>query len=300
MAGALVDVLLRSATSPVTRALARTSGLADALAQLVGRATAAWPQLAIDPAAFVEHVAGALREDAVDLAGLHAEDLALAFACSRHVVGAAEIFEARYGAEIDRGLARLEQDGVEDLQQRIRERLLVGSSGSRPRLAEYAGRGPLLHWLRVTVVRMRADAVRRKGRAPVETPETDALIAAAPAIADPEMAYLRAHYGDLLRTAFAEAVGSLTAEQRNLLRQHVVAGLASSQIAGVYGVHHATAKRWLARAREDLWRHTRQRVMFGLGLSRHQFDSIVRLVQSELDLSVARLLDHDAATPSDG
>ena len=46
--------------------------------------------------------------------------------------------------------------------------------------------------------------------------------------------------------AFAKAIAGLDARERGLLRLHVVHGLSATAIAGVFGVHRATAKRWLA------------------------------------------------------
>lgn len=267
--------------------------MTDARAGLLARAEAARPGWTWDRAAWLAHVDSLARDDGPGLERLHAGDLLLAWATATRVPAAQAVFEAELGGEIDRGLRRLDPEGAADLGQLVRERLCVGTSGSRPRLLEYAGRGPLLHWLRVTVVRMRVDLQRRRAREPVAPAGADALLAASAGGDDPELAYLRAHYGELLKQAFARALGALDAEQRTLLRQHLVANLAATQIAGIYGVHHATAKRWLVRARELLWRNTRREVMLALGLSRNQFDSIVRLVHSELDLSVARLLEHD-------
>lgn len=286
----LVEALLQPVDPDVAATLRADPALPDHVTALVERARAAWPGLTFDATAWLEHLGTHLRADAGTIAALHAGDLLLAWAAATGLPDAVEAFEAHYGAEIDRGLRRLDPEALDDLRQWVRERLCVGAVGTRPRLAEYGGRGPLLHWLRVAVVRMRTDALRQAKREPRHAALTGGELAAA-ASDDPELAYLRAHYGELLKQAFAKAVDELDAEQRILLRQHVIAGLGSGQIAGLHGVHPATAKRWLARAREDLWRATRREVMVALGLSRHQFESIVRLVSSELDLSVARLLE---------
>ncbi len=281
---------LDAIADPHQRARRDNDALDADLDDLISRARSARPGWSWDVEAWLVHLGGLVREGTPRLAELHAGDLLLTWSTARGMPEAVAAFEAEHGAEIDRGLRKVDPVGYDDLGQMLRERLCVGSSGGRARLLDYAGRGPLLHWLRVTVVRMRVDLLRRRSRQPIESRAADSLLAAAAGRDDPELAYLRGHYGELLKQAFARALAGLDAEQRSLLRQHVVGNLAATQIAGIYGVHHVTVKRWLARARELLWRNTRREVMLALGLSRHQFDSIVRLVNSELDLSVARLL----------
>ena len=67
-------------------------------------------------------------------------------------------------------------------------------------------------------------------------------------------------------------------------------GLSTRQLAGLYNVDRTTVGRWVARAREALWKQTRREIMLQLKVDRAEFDSIIRLVRSQLDVSVARLL----------
>jgi hypothetical protein len=55
-------------------------------------------------------------------------------------------------------------------------------------------------------------------------------------------------------------------------------------------VHRATAARWLARVRTDLVDGTLAKLSAALGIGRASAASIVRLVQSQLELSVVRHL----------
>jgi RNA polymerase sigma-70 factor (ECF subfamily) len=107
---------------------------------------------------------------------------------------------------------------------------------------------------------------------------------------DPELAYLKSHYRELMQSAFADAVASLEPRQRLALRYQLVEHLNTERIGALFGVHAATARRWVALAREQLWNATRHGVMHRLGIRPAEFESIVRLVRSELDMSVARLL----------
>jgi RNA polymerase sigma-70 factor (ECF subfamily) len=181
-----------------------------------------------------------------------------------------------------------------------RERLFVGHAEGRPKLADYRGTGPLLHWLRVVLVRFRIDAKRRDARSPVQAPldrSEGGGIAVEDVADDPELAYLKSHYRDLMQGAFAEAVASLEPRERLVLRYQLVEHLNTERIGAVFGVHAATARRWAATAREQLWKQTRAGIMRRLGIRKAEFESIVRLVRSELDVSVVRLLAESDTDP---
>jgi RNA polymerase sigma-70 factor (ECF subfamily) len=208
--------------------------------------------------------------------------------------GAVGAFEAVFGADVDAALRARDRDdsAAADLRQSARERLFVGRAEGRPKLADYRGTGPLLHWLRVVLVRFRIDAKRRDKRAPEPTPldRTGGGIAVEDVADDPELAYLKSHYRDLMQGAFADAVAALEPRERLVLRYQLVERLNTDRIGAVFGVHAATARRWAATARERLWKETRAGIMRRLGIRKAEFESIVRLVRSELDVSVGRLL----------
>ena len=62
------------------------------------------------------------------------------------------------------------------------------------------------------------------------------------------------------------------------------------EIAGLYGVHRATAARWVDRIRDKLEVETKRRLRERTGLAGAELDSAVRLVQSRLEVSFRRLL----------
>jgi RNA polymerase sigma-70 factor, ECF subfamily len=258
--------------------------MAETIDEAAARGAAAWPRLAVPPDVWREALAGASIESA--------GDLYLATACVHGVEGAIEAFEDAYGAEVDAALrARDRSDSAAaDLRQAARERLFVGRAEGRPKLADYRGTGPLLHWLRVVLVRFRIDARRRDDRAPKETPLEPSDGGLVVEDVDPELAYLKSHYRDLMQDAFADAVASLEPRERLVLRYQLVERLSTERIGAVFGVHAATARRWAASAREQLWKQTRAEIMRRLGIRKAEFESIVRLVRSELDVSVVRLL----------
>ena len=109
---------------------------------------------------------------------------------------------------------------------------------------------------------------------------------------DPEVAALRAAAGDQLRAAFAAALAALAPRERTLLRQHHLDGVSLDRLAATHGVHRATVARWLAAARQAVADGTRDELMARLGLGTGEVASVVRLAQSQLDLSLRRHL-HD-------
>ncbi len=178
--------------------------LAVALDGAVAAVRAAWPDAAIDPDVFAVDIAQRLDgdSDVIDqLAALQAADLWLACACGRGDAQALARFDAQYGRDIERAVARVgtASDGGDDLAQRVREKLFVADGDRPPRIAAYAGRGSLRAWVRVTAVRTVLDIVRwkvdGKRRVSVEAGVLEAMPGREP---DPELDYLRRAHGDRL------------------------------------------------------------------------------------------------------
>src|SRR5439155_4329771 len=112
----------------------------------------------------------------------------------------------------------------------------------------------------------------------------------APGVPDPELVYLRRHYGERFRHAFAEAVKALAPRERNLLRHAVIDGLGIDQIAAIYHVHRATAARQLRAARQTLVDATRERLRVALGASASELESILRVLMSMADVTLRHVL----------
>jgi RNA polymerase sigma-70 factor, ECF subfamily len=75
-----------------------------------------------------------------------------------------------------------------------------------------------------------------------------------------------------------------------LLRYNVLEGLNIEEIGKIYGVHRATVARWITAARESILGRTRDELERRFGITAVEIDSIVRLVQSRLDVSMERVL----------
>jgi RNA polymerase sigma-70 factor (ECF subfamily) len=62
------------------------------------------------------------------------------------------------------------------------------------------------------------------------------------------------------------------------------------QIGRMEGTHKSTVSRWLARAREALFDEVRKRLKERLKVSASELDSLLGVLQSQLDLSLVRIL----------
>jgi RNA polymerase sigma-70 factor (ECF subfamily) len=269
---------------------ANLDGVEPALHALVARARAEVPTVVLDPLAFVAHVAERVTFDvkgAPILQALHAGDLWIAFGCVAGDAGALATFEAHYAAEISTALRRsFERAIAEDAELRLRERLFLVGADEVPRLASYAGRGALRPWLRSAAVRTAIDLMRARRELPSD-PDT---LGAAGAAVDPLLASLKQRYRDEFRVAFGEATAMLTDRDRTLLRYRFVDDLSIDEIGVLYRVHRATVARWIAAIRETLFEGTRTRLMTQLAIAESDVDSILRLIDSQLDVSIEALV----------
>jgi RNA polymerase sigma-70 factor (ECF subfamily) len=269
-------------------------------------AQAANPGVILDPARFAARIGAELAEGA-PLDGLHTNDLYLALACAAGDAAALARFEAQYAPEIERALARLRLRGpaAEEIHQRLRHKLFVaadgaghdgaasgpkpraGKAGAEPRIVSYSGRGPLRAWLRALVAHEALSEHRRRGR---EDHETDSVIGELAAGDDPELAEVRARYAAPFRDAFRDALASLPARDRNVLRLVYTEGLSVEQVAILYNVHRVSVSRWLGATRKSLLEETRARLRDRLRVDDAELASLTRLCLSQIDVSLDRLL----------
>lgn len=187
-------------------------------------------------------------------------------------------------------------DEALELAQAVRVRVLLPTPGRHARLADYAGQGSLAAWLRVVSVRALFNL--RRGPGGRELP-VDQLPEPTLGDADPEVALLRARHRAHFREAFAQAVSALTPRERTLLRLHTLDGLTLARLGAMYGRDASTISRWLDAARDTLLARTRAQLAETLGLDAAELDSVMRLADGELSVSLGRLLS-PSAEPSLG
>lgn len=174
---------------------------------------------------------------------------------------------------------------VDEVVQRVRDRMFV-RDGSPPAIEQYRGTGPLARWIGVAASRIALDLKR----ADVKTVDIHHELPPLPAPDDPELAIIwrtcAAEYKAALTTVFA----GLSRRERNLLRQRYLDELDIDALGRLYGVHPATAYRWIKQLEQRLAAATREAVMEKLSLSESQARSMERLIISQLQLSLVRML----------
>ncbi|MEO8699440.1 MAG: hypothetical protein ABI867_05325 [Kofleriaceae bacterium] len=265
------------------------------VAQLAG-GMAAWPTVVMDPIVYVRHLGDKLRERADELAEhvirtMPAADLYLAAACTAGEPNAIAAFHEAILPVVRPALAKLgvAEVTIDETEQRVLIMVLVGDP-DRPAIATYGGRGRLRSWVRsigVRTGRRLAGVVERAAERGEDIDELDRLTAN---VHDPELALLRERYRDDVRTALTESLAGLAERARNTLRQYYIDGLTIDQLAALYHVDRATTARWVISARSAVLAGTRERLAVSLGASAAEIESILRLVRSQLELSM-RLLD---------
>lgn len=271
--------------------------LSSTLEQIYLDATQTWPALNVPPELFAAHLGCRLEHDSPlgpQLEGIAAADLYLACACTQGDSRAIALLEQTYAVEIRTAISRVRHKHLQsdDFRQILRHRLFVGRPDRAAAIARYGGQGALGVWIRVTALRTAINAARDE-RDVDGGGGDDELFDFKTTHDDPELDYLKRTYRDAFRQAFHETLAGLAPRERGLLRQSVIHGLTVRELAGVYDVHHATVARWLAAARQQLLLGTRTLLKRTLGVETGELNSIMYLIQSNLDASIARVLDDD-------
>lgn len=245
----------------------------------------AWPGINLPRVAFDER----LRMMQVEPEHIQARgsDLYLATACAAYLPAAVSTFERTFLAGVPRQLGRVALTAHEEdeLRQQLRVKLLVGAS---PKILEYKGSGPLGAWVRVCALRLALDLkmapeVARRG----DDKALDALVGGA---AGGETMLDAEHHREAFREALQESLMTLTTREKTILRLHFLDGMNIDALGTIFQVHRATVARWLVGIRNRVLDHVRQRLSLDLGASSSEAQSLVRLLRSEVQVSIRRIL----------
>lgn len=265
--------------------------LDTALSALLARCRQEWPDLDVPDTAFLAFLAermpagGPIVEA---LQSLHASDLYLACGCALRQAAAHAALERSYLGEVQSYVGRIDGSAafVDEVRQRLRERILLSEANGRPRIAEYTGKGALGAWLRAVSVRLALDLRRGAVNAAAPGEEEDEPAKLSAPVGDPELDYLKIRYRNEYRAALSATLSALSPDERNVLRLHYLDGLSIDEIGLSYRVHRSTVARWIARARGRILEEVRRRLSNQLKVETEEVDSIMRLVQSQLDVSL--------------
>jgi RNA polymerase sigma-70 factor (ECF subfamily) len=242
-----------------------------------------WPGIELDGSAFAAYV----RERAAPT--LHAADLYLACACARGDKTALAAFDRDHLARVGDFVKRVDPSAAfaDEVRQVLRHKLFVRDGESRAKIADYTGRGPLGGWLRIAAIRVARDLQRGQGRRAHHERGSDGDVR--PPSPDPELQLVKGRYAGEFRTAFQTTLESLSAKERSVLSLYFLEGMTTSAIGALYRVEGATVRHWIKQMRAKILEETRRLLSARLELT-GDLDSILKLVESQLDLSISRLL----------
>jgi RNA polymerase sigma-70 factor len=213
---------------------------------------------------------------------IHCEDLFLAIACSRDDRVAWEHFADDYLPIIRQFAAQACRNSheAEDLAQEITTKLL----NEKRRLAGYNGRGSLAGWLRVTVSHATIDRFRKMNRqvSLEDLQESGSM----PEISKPanseEDETLDRRWGPIISRVAGECLRRLAARDRLLLALYYLHGIPLKDLGRQFGIHEATASRWLDRMRRDIRKDVERELREKHGLRSSELESLWKWVSPSL------------------
>lgn len=266
----------------------KSAQLDDALATAIASARSTWPAIELADDDFLAYLAARLPSGALTAAvrATCVADLWLAFAIGRGDPAALAIFEGQLLRDVGAAIGHLDGGSAlaDDVTVAVRERVLAVDAGGKAKIGDYRGRGDLRGWLRVVAVREALQLLRKRKR---EAPLGDDL---ADRLDEGVASALSSNERRVYRESFAAALATLTPRERNLLRQQYVYGTTIDELGALYGVHRATAARWLAQIRDTVLHRTREHVGAALRLTGDDLDSAMQRIASQLDVTLRHTL----------
>lgn len=256
--------------------------------------TTAWPKVNVGTEAFARFVAPRVppvADPVAHLADLSAAGLFLSCGCALGMSPAAAAFVEHVRPVVHQAAKRDPSRAAEDLEQDVYRRLFLVDSQRDAKIFGYTGQGDLRTWVGVVATRIAINAARKK------TPgHSNTIIERwAETVTSHEFNYLATECEREFKAAFASAVGQLSARDRNVLRYHL-GNLTADQIGRIHRVHRVTVARWLSRIRTQLLEVTRTALQAQLRASHRDVESVMRLVDGEVCLSLNRLLASTASS----
>ncbi|WNG28191.1 sigma-70 family RNA polymerase sigma factor [Cystobacter fuscus] len=262
-----------------------------------------WPRLDLSYQVFAAYLLQRLPPAAPEiplaqvLDKLHIADLYLACACVYNVPEAVPTLEQHCLRRL-RDSFHPPSSSLDDVLQMVRVHLLLGTSTTEPKLPTYRGKSKLSSWIRVIAVRMH---LHQNQKALVDERPEENVIKALAALPTPgpdaELGLIKSRFQRHFNQALRESFAALSHEQRNLLRFYYIDELTTTELGKLLGVAQPTASRRLADARAAVYEETRRRLQERLRLSSQEFESMLNVVRSQLDLSLSQLLKEEEEEP---
>jgi RNA polymerase sigma-70 factor (ECF subfamily) len=277
--------------------------LENLLQQAFAKGRSRWPRLDVAAAVFVSYLAQRLPAVRPEvpleqaLAETCLDDLYLACACVHRVPEAVPTLEQYCIPRLRRALQRY-APVLDDVLQDLRVHLLVGTTEAGPRLPTYRGEAGLLQWLYPIAMRM---AQRRANVVPTHHVDNvlEALVAQPAPGPDAELDLLRSRFQRDFKQALRETLDALSPQERNLLRLYYLNQRTTTELGRMYDMNQSTASRWLKEVRETVYAETKRRLKERLQLSSQEFESLLNIVRSQLDMSLSQLFGEEGGGGGD-
>jgi len=227
------------------------------------------------------------------LESLHSGDLVIAIACARGNEEAWEEFVREHGAyakQCARQLAfryRWPDSAEDDLVESLWGDLfgLRSESGRASKFGAYAGLGSLRGWLRAVLYQIAVDRHRGiRESVPIEDVEHRVVSRRS------ESGPLSDRYTSAAREALTTALSELDSERKLILSYYYFDELTLKQIGELYGVHEATASRWVARAQSEVRKSVERILKRQFGFNSAQIEASLASAAKAEGLNIQELL----------
>ncbi|HEY4179315.1 MAG TPA: hypothetical protein VGM90_20870 [Kofleriaceae bacterium] len=179
--------------------------------------------------------------------------------------------------------------GVDDVLAELRSKLVVADGDELP-IAKQTGEGNLVALVRVMAVRAGINRQKREKRYTSE--DRDALEQLL-GTHSPAGALLTEEAKTLLRRVIAAAVATLGERDQTLLKLHLYHRMSIDDLGRTYGVHRATAARWLAKIHDAIDAETRKALAEELRTESDHLRSVMDAARTGLTSAFAQALGHE-------
>jgi RNA polymerase sigma-70 factor (ECF subfamily) len=257
----------------------------EAFRQAFVSGRAAWTGVTLAEDAFCRWAEGV----GVDELTRHGGDLYLACACAAGDPVALAHLDTRFLATIvgQAGRVALTPQLADEVRQELRLRLIGGRGAG---IGSYRGHAPLAIWVRVCATRIALRLASGPAHRALDAGLLRRLVAAG---GDPEALVARAEHHRTLKEALETCFAALEPRDKTLLRLHYLDGLGLDELAVMLRVHRATVARRLAAIRRRVIGELAAQVTFTAGTTPSETNSLLRHVQSDIRLSLHRLLGEE-------
>jgi RNA polymerase sigma-70 factor len=294
------DYFIGLLSPSIREEMTKVSNLEETLNEIILSCQEAWPTVALPKVLFLSFLAELLNhlgELPAKFFHWHLPDVYLLCGCLAGMTEAIAAFERQVFTKIEPQLQSILKtpDLISDLKQSLLQDLFVGKGEQPPKAKSYTGQTNLRNWLFVVAIRRAINLFHRaKKQRYLSTHDLSNL----PILEeDPELQYLKVLYQHEFRAAFQHALATLSSSARNLLRYYFVEELTLWQIGELYQVNRVTVSRWFAKIRRHILITTRQYLIDKLQVDDAAYESIMRLLKSQLKASIKTYLAAEPESP---